>query len=96
MNTAKIISDLQRFQIPYRFAEIPELQTWMQDQLVRVRSAGEKSFQMHYRRSLILEPREPNRSPNPDVPQSAKDKDKFDFLNWTHLLQKDKPMPVSS
>ncbi|KAK5257890.1 Ras guanine nucleotide exchange factor bud5, partial [Exophiala xenobiotica] len=68
MNTAKIISDLQRFQIPYRFAEIPELQTWMQDQLVRVRSAGEKSFQMHYRRSLILEPREPNRSPNPDVP----------------------------
>lgn len=96
MNTAKIISDLQRFQVPYRFAEISELQTWMQDQLVRVRSAGDKSFQMHYRRSLILEPREPNRSPNPDMPQSAKEKDKFDFLNWTHLLQKDKPVPIQS
>ncbi|KAL6242246.1 Ras guanine nucleotide exchange factor bud5 [Rhinocladiella similis] len=96
MSTAKIISDLQRFQVPYRFAEISELQTWMQDQLVRVRSAGDKSFQMHYRRSLILEPREPNRSPNPDMPQSAKEKDKFDFLNWAHLLQKDKPVPIQS
>ncbi|KIW17894.1 hypothetical protein PV08_05089 [Exophiala spinifera] len=96
MNTAKIISDLQRFQVPYRLAEISELQTWMQDQLVRVRSAGDKSFQMHYRRSLILEPREPNKSPNPDMPQSAKDKDKFDLFNWTHLLQKEKPVPIQS
>ncbi|KAK4941323.1 Ras guanine nucleotide exchange factor bud5 [Elasticomyces elasticus] len=96
MSTAKIISELQRFQIPYRFTEISELQTWMQDQLIRVRSAGEKSFQLHYRRSLVLEPKGPNKSPNPDASHSGKDKDKFDFLNWTHLLQKDKPVPVSS
>src|SRR5207248_46172 len=38
VKTAKIISELQRFQIPYRLTEVPELQTWMQDQLVRVRS----------------------------------------------------------
>ncbi|KIX00121.1 uncharacterized protein Z518_10258 [Rhinocladiella mackenziei CBS 650.93] len=96
MKTAKIISELQRFQIPYRFSEISELQTWMQDQLIRVRSAGEKSFQIHYRRSLILEPREQSRSPNPEAGQSGKDKDKFDFLNWTHLLQKEKSVPVPS
>lgn len=58
MKTARIISDLQRFQIPYRFTEIPELQTWMQDQLVRVRTSDESSMQNHYRRSLLLEPRE--------------------------------------
>ena len=58
MKTAKIISDLQRFQIPYRLQEVPELQTWIQDQLVKVRSSDEASVQSHYRRSLILEPRE--------------------------------------
>ncbi|EXJ96500.1 hypothetical protein A1O1_01626 [Capronia coronata CBS 617.96] len=95
IKTAKIISDLQRFQIPYRLCEVPELQTWMQDQLIRVRSAGEKSFQMHYRRSLILEPREPNRSPNPEASHASKEREKFDFLHWTHLLQKEKSVPVS-
>lgn len=58
MKTAKIISDLQRFQIPYRFVEIPELQTWIQDQLVRVRSSDQSDFLSYYRRSLVLEPRE--------------------------------------
>ncbi|KAI1970276.1 Ras guanine nucleotide exchange factor bud5 [Ophidiomyces ophidiicola] len=59
MKTARIISELQRFQIPYRLTEVPELQTWIQDQLVRVRSAaGEKGVRDYYRRSLILEPRE--------------------------------------
>lgn len=89
MKTAKIISELQRFQIPYRFAEVSELQTWMQDQLIRVRSAGDKSFQLHYRRSLILEPKEPNRSPNPEA-GSGKDKEKFDFFTWAHLAPRDK------
>jgi hypothetical protein len=58
--TAKIISDLQRFQIPYRLQEVPELQTWMQDQLVHVRTMGESNVQNHYRRSLLLEPRDMN------------------------------------
>ncbi|EXJ78943.1 hypothetical protein A1O3_08443 [Capronia epimyces CBS 606.96] len=96
IKTAKIISELQRFQIPYRLSEISELQTWMQDQLIRVRSAGEKNFQMQYRRSLVLEPREPNKSPNPDASHTGKDRERFDFLHWTHLLQKEKSVPVSS
>ncbi|KAB8300849.1 hypothetical protein EYC80_002777 [Monilinia laxa] len=39
--TAKIIGELQRFQIPYRLAEVPELQEWIQAQIVRVKSASE-------------------------------------------------------
>ncbi|KAI4210719.1 MAG: hypothetical protein LQ351_006495 [Letrouitia transgressa] len=61
MKTAKIISELQRFQIPYRFTEVPELQTWIQDQLVRVRSSDQTNVQNYYRRSLLLEPRETQR-----------------------------------
>lgn len=86
MKTARIISDLQRFQIPYRFQEVSELQTWMQDQLIRVRSEGEKNYQNHYRRSLVLEPRETigstKTSPNPEAGGA---REKFDLLAWTHL-----------
>lgn len=95
MKTAKIISELQRFQIPYRLAEVDELQAWIQDQLVRVRSAGEKSFQANYRRSLVLEPREqPTIRGSPSEPSMfslENAKDKFDFLSWTHG-SKNKPV----
>lgn len=88
VKTAKIISELQRFQIPYRLTEVPELQTWMQDQFVRVRSGGEKSFQNYYRRSLILEPRENPRAGSTDAgapaPSREATKDRFDFLTWSH------------
>lgn len=88
MKTARIISELQRFQIPYRLAEVPELQAWMQNELVRVRSNGEKSLQTFYRRSLVLEPREapPRSHPQSDTGSSILEnaKDKFDFLSWTH------------
>lgn len=94
MKTAKIISELQRFQIPYRFTEIPELQTWMQDQLVRVRTSDESSMQNHYRRSLILEPRDHVQcKPSPLESQASfsstkdkLDKDKFEFfgLGWPY------------
>lgn len=96
MKTAKIISELQRFQIPYRLTEVPELQTWMQDQLVRVRSAGEKSFQNHYRRSLVLEPREQrSQGPSPIPTSATKDgKERFDFLAWTHTT-KDKSITTN-
>ncbi|KAL4937068.1 hypothetical protein BDV06DRAFT_80604 [Aspergillus oleicola] len=88
VKTARIISELQRFQIPYRLTEVPELQAWMQSELVRVRSNGEKSLQTFYRRSLVLEPRE---TPTPRAtlqsePSSSSilenAKDKFDFLSW--------------
>lgn len=93
MKTAKIISDLQRFQIPYRFVEVPELQTWMQDQLVRVRSSEQTNVQSYYRRSLLLEPREPLQSsarPSPaeppasNIPVNGKEKFELFSLGWAH------------
>ena len=92
MKTARIISELQRFQIPYRLAEVPELQAWLQNELVRVRSNGEKSLQTFYRRSLVLEPREvpprhnPHSEPTPTPATSILEnaKDKLDFLSRTH------------
>ena len=84
MKTARIIGEFQRFQIPYRLAEVPELQTWLQSELVRVRSSSE--MQKFYRRSLVLEPRKP-----PPVPpaESVPRVDhhvaqRFDFLAWTY------------
>lgn len=61
LKTAKIISDLQRFQLPYWLQEVSELQAWLQEQFVRVRSSvdsGESSVNKMYRRSCLLEPRE--------------------------------------
>ncbi|KAL6714844.1 Ras guanine nucleotide exchange factor bud5 [Lecanora helva] len=89
MKTAKIISELQRFQIPYRFTEIPELQTWMQDQLVRVRTSDECNMTNHYRRSLLLEPREQVQyKSSPVEPQSSTSsgKEKFELfgIGWSH------------
>ena len=96
MKTAKIISELQRFQVPYRLTEIPELQTWMQDQLIRVRSTDLQSVQTNYRRSLLLEPREiPRSQPSPtesqfSIPSIRENgsKDRFDFLNWRNPKEK--------
>lgn len=86
VKTAKIISDLQRFQIPYRFAEVPELQTWMQDQLVRVRSSDASNVQNYYRRSLLLEPREQtlHKPPSIDTQAGPISKDKFEMFWWPH------------
>lgn len=60
--TAKIIGELQRFQIPYRLTEVPDLQEWLQYQIVRVRETemqlGNSVQVSYYRKSLLLEPRE--------------------------------------
>ena len=89
VKTAKIISELQRFQIPYRFTEIPELQTWMQDQLVRVRTSDECNMTNHYRRSLLLEPREQMQcksSPVESQASASSGKEKFEIfgIGWSH------------
>lgn len=85
--TAKIIGELQRFQIPYRLTEVPELQEWLQAQIVRVKSSSEnENVQQYYRKSLLLEPRE-NIHPKPSPVNDANGfapKDKFDIFAWTH------------
>lgn len=58
--TAKIIGELQRFQVSYRITELPDMQEWIQAELDRVRELDpKKNVQMsYYRKSLLLEPRE--------------------------------------
>jgi hypothetical protein len=57
--TAKIIGELQRFQIPYRLTEVVEMQDWMTAQILRVRDMDQGNVQVsYYRKSLLLEPRE--------------------------------------
>lgn len=57
--TAKIIGELQRFQIPYRLTELPDMQEWMTAQIKRVKEDDKGNVQVsYYRKSLLLEPRE--------------------------------------
>jgi hypothetical protein len=59
--TAKCIGELQRFQIPYRLTELPDFQDWLAAQIDGVRekdTPGSNAQAAHYRKSLLLEPRE--------------------------------------
>lgn len=89
--TAKIIGELQRFQIPYRLAEIPEMQEWIQQQIVRVKSSSDhENVQQYYRKSLLLEPRE-NMQPRPSpLEPQASFSEKFDIFAWTHSHSREK------
>lgn len=69
--TAKIIGELQRFQIPYRLSELPDMQLWMTSQIQRVRESDQGNVQVsYYRKSLLLEPRESRRD-EPPTPVSS-------------------------
>ncbi|KAF2441439.1 ras guanine-nucleotide exchange protein-like protein [Karstenula rhodostoma CBS 690.94] len=61
MKTAKIIGQLQSFQVPYRLTAVPELQEWIESQITRMHSNTEANPQSFHRQSLLLEPREPPR-----------------------------------
>ncbi|KAK4966015.1 Ras guanine nucleotide exchange factor bud5 [Elasticomyces elasticus] len=56
--TARIIGQLQRFQVPYRLHAVPELQEWIERQIHRVGANDLDCVQKLYCRSLLLEPRE--------------------------------------
>ncbi|ORY08939.1 ras guanine-nucleotide exchange protein-like protein [Clohesyomyces aquaticus] len=95
MKTAKIIGQLQSFQVPYRLAAVPEMQDWMDAQIQRVRTSDQANVQSYYRRSLILEPRDPPQlvKASPPLIENALEKtltaesrtnskDRFEFLNF--------------
>jgi hypothetical protein len=91
--TAKIIGELQRFQIPYRLTEVPELQEWLQAQIVRVKSSvDQNNVQQYYRKSLLLEPRSGILKPSPVEAQGGfapnSSKEKFDIFAWAHSKDK--------
>jgi hypothetical protein len=97
MKTAKIIGQLQRFQVPYRLAAVPEMQDWMEAQIQRVQHSEQANVQTFYRRSLLLEPREnvpQQRNTPPDANGShltkesvggMSAKEKFDLWGSLHL-----------
>ncbi|KAI5809511.1 ras guanine nucleotide exchange factor domain-containing protein [Peziza echinospora] len=91
IKTARIISELQRFQIPYRIAEVPELQQWIDAQVMRIRTSKAGDVQTLYRRSLLLEPREVPAPITPaiEIPAVTPSiKEKFDFLSWANITSK--------
>jgi len=58
---AKFVGELQRFQIPHRLAEQPDMQEWLSEQLEQAGEqdkAGANVQASQYRKSLLLEPRE--------------------------------------
>ncbi|XP_044717902.1 rasGEF domain-containing protein [Hirsutella rhossiliensis] len=72
--TAKIIGELQGFQISYRLMEVPDMQDWLGAQIRRVRDGDQGNGQVtYYRKSLLLEPRESahRRENEPPMPIST-------------------------
>ncbi|KAK9238170.1 ras guanine nucleotide exchange factor domain-containing protein [Lipomyces kononenkoae] len=57
VRTTKIIADLQRFQVPYRFQEVPELQAWLDVEVDRVHEMYLQDQHVLYRRSCAVEPK---------------------------------------
>lgn len=81
--TAKIIGELQRFQIPYRLTELPEMQDWMTAQIVRVREGDPGNVQVtYYRKSLLLEPREMVARTPAEPQSSATGAPRGDIFGW--------------
>ncbi|KAI2611638.1 ras GEF [Hypoxylon fragiforme] len=80
--TAKIIGELQRFQIPYRLAEVPDMQEWIQAKIALVKESDQGNVQVsYYRKSLMLEPREnflSTRTPTESTPSGQKG----DLFGW--------------
>ena len=58
MRMAKIISHLQKFQVPYKLKEVAEMQTWLRSQLERMREGNTAMVGSLHRRSLIIEPKD--------------------------------------
>ncbi|KAF8578064.1 ras GEF [Ramaria rubella] len=52
---ARIVQDMQRFQVPYNLKEIPEVQQYLMVQFDQAKNVGD--LQDLYRRSLLVEPR---------------------------------------
>ncbi|KAK4062665.1 uncharacterized protein Triagg1_9783 [Trichoderma aggressivum f. europaeum] len=70
--TAKIIGELQRFQIPYRLTELPDMQEWISAQFQLIREGDQGNVQVtYYRKSLLLEPRESSLKRDSEPPAAA-------------------------
>ncbi|KAH8930027.1 hypothetical protein BT69DRAFT_1292066 [Atractiella rhizophila] len=76
---SKIISDVQRFQVPYDLLEVKEVQQWISSHLNGLASGGDVGEL--YRRSLLLEPRADGSIPSSPNPANSGGK-ASDILNF--------------
>ncbi|CDO71700.1 hypothetical protein BN946_scf184915.g44 [Trametes cinnabarina] len=58
---ARIVQDMQRFQVPYNLKEIPEVQMYLRDAFEKSQRQGD--LQDLYRRSLLVEPKQSAETP---------------------------------
>lgn len=57
MRSARIISHLQRYQVPYRFQHVREIQEWLETQFERIQNSDQCTVMSFWRRSQALETR---------------------------------------
>jgi hypothetical protein len=57
MRSARVLSHLQRYQIPYRLQHVREIQDWLESQLERVNTSEQCTVMSFWRRSQALEAR---------------------------------------
>ncbi|KAK7469399.1 Ras guanine nucleotide exchange factor bud5 [Stygiomarasmius scandens] len=76
---ARIVQDMQRFQVPYNLKAIPEVQDYLQFVFQKPRKGD---LQDLYRRSIMLEPKQPA-----DAPLSGAPTDIRQLLPWTSRSQ---------
>lgn len=58
MRMARIVGHVQKFQVPYKLTPIPELQSWMDMNLQRMREGSSAMVGNLHRRSLVVEPKD--------------------------------------
>ncbi|KAJ3919614.1 ras guanine nucleotide exchange factor domain-containing protein [Lentinula edodes] len=77
---ARIVQDMQRFQVPYQLKDIPEAQEY----LAQVFQASQRKGDLQdlYRRSLLVEPKQPA-----DAPPSGPSGDMRQLFNWASRSQ---------
>ncbi|KAK5138374.1 hypothetical protein LTR08_003435 [Meristemomyces frigidus] len=57
LRMAKVISHLQKFQLPYKLQPVSEMQAWMDAHLQRMRASNGEMVSEFHRRSLYVEPK---------------------------------------
>jgi hypothetical protein len=55
---SKIITNLQKFQVPYKLKDVLEMQNWLDANLTRMRDDHDKLVSNFHRRSLAIEPKQ--------------------------------------
>lgn len=95
---AKVVGQIQRFQVPYRFHAVPELQSWLEAYLHRMRESHAEMYGSFHRRSHVLEPKDEHRPSIPTaslMPRTAVSEPVTPIERPKTAYEEDKPEPVA-